>query len=246
MMGSEVIEPMKNFFDRQPVWFAVIWIAVYVLLFGNADTLSESLGVPKLITAIVGLVLTVILLLFLHKHRLLPYCGLQRVQGGRWAWFLPLIAVSTVNFWHGLTLREGAALYIVSMVWVAILEELIFRGLLFRAMEKEGRTAAVIVSSVTFGVGHIVNLLLGAELLSTALQLVEATALGFCFTAIFMVTGSLLPCILSHAFINCTSFFAAEATAAEQVVTCLIVTVVAVGYGWWLLKRNEVRLAVDS
>ena len=231
---------MKKFFDKQPVWFAVIWIIVYVLAFGNADTLSESLGVPKLITAMVGLVLTVVLLLFLRKHALFPYCGLQKVQGGRWAWFLPLIAVSTVNFWHGMTFREGAALYLISMVWVAILEELIFRGLLFRAMEKDGRTAAVIVSSVTFGVGHIVNLLLGAELLSTALQLVEATALGFCFTAIFMVTGSLLPCILSHTFINCTSFFALDPTPTGRIVTCLIVTVVAVSYGAWLLKKNGV------
>lgn len=234
---------MKKFFDKQPVWFAVVWIVVYVLAFGNADTISESMGVPKLITAIVGLVLTAILLLFLRKYALFPYCGLQKVKGRGYAWFLPLIAVSTVNFWHGLTVREGALLYIISMVWVAILEEVIFRGLLFRAMEKDGRTAAIIVSSVTFGVGHIVNLLLGAELLSTALQLVEATALGFCFTAIFMVTGSLLPCILSHAFINCTSFFAADPTATEQVVTCIIVTVVAVVYGWWLLKRNEVKMS---
>ena len=237
---------MKRFFDKQPVWFAVIWIVVYVLAFGNADTISESLGVPKLITAIVGLILTAILLLFLRKYGLFPYCGLQKGKGGRCLWFLPLIAVSTVNFWHGLTVREGAALYIISMVWVAILEELIFRGLLFRAMEKDGRTAAVIVSSLTFGVGHIVNLLLGAELLSTALQLVEATALGFCFTAIFMVTGSLLPCILSHAFINCTSFFALDPTPMGRVVTCIIVTVVAVSYGGWLLMRYEVRLAVDS
>lgn len=234
---------MKKFFDKQPVWFAVVWIIVYVLAFGNADSVSEQLGTPKLITASVGLVLTAILLLFLRKHGLFPYCGLQKVKGRGCGWFLPLIAVSTVNFWHGLTMREGAALYIISMVWVAILEEVIFRGLLFRAMEKDGRTAAVIVSSVTFGVGHIVNLLLGAELLSTALQLVEATALGFCFTAIFMVTGSLLPCILAHAFINCTSVFACDPTPAARVATCVIVTAVAVAYGGWLLKRNEVKLS---
>lgn len=50
---------MKKFFDKQPVWFAVIWIIVYVLAFGNADTISKSLGVPKVMTAMVGLVLTV-------------------------------------------------------------------------------------------------------------------------------------------------------------------------------------------
>lgn len=238
---------MKRFFDKQPVWFAVVWIVVYVLVFGNADSLSESMGTPKLITAAAGLVLTAVLVLFLRRHGLFPYCGLQVVGGskGKCLYFLPLIALSTVNFWHGLTTHYGAAvtaLYIISMVWVAILEELIFRGLLFRAMDKDGRTAAIIVSSVTFGVGHIVNLLLGAEVLSTALQLVEATALGFCFTAIFMVTGSLIPCILAHAFINCTSVFAADPTPTMQVATCIIVTVVALGYGVWLLKKNDVRL----
>ena len=234
---------MKRFFDRQPVWFAVVWIVVYVLAFGNADTLSASLGTPKLITALVGLVLTALLLLFLRKHRLFAYFGLRSVKGLGILWFVPLAALSTVNFWHGLTVRDGALLYIISMVWVAILEEVIFRGLLFRAMERDGRTAAIIVSSVTFGVGHIVNLLLGAELLSTALQLVEAAALGFCFTAIFMVTGSLLPCILSHAFINCTSIFAVAPTHADRVTTCVIITVIAVVYGAWLLKKHPVRLS---
>ena len=53
----------------------------------------------------------------------------------------------------------------VSMLFVGVLEEVIFRGLLFLAMAKDSMKAAVIVSSVTFGMGHIVNLLSGAPLL---------------------------------------------------------------------------------
>ena len=49
---------MKKFFDKQPVWFAVVWIIVYVLALSSADSISEQLGTPKLITAAVGLVLT--------------------------------------------------------------------------------------------------------------------------------------------------------------------------------------------
>ena len=51
---------MKRFFDKQPIWFAVVWIAVYVLAFSNADSLSETLGIPKLLTCIVGAVLTAV------------------------------------------------------------------------------------------------------------------------------------------------------------------------------------------
>ena len=238
---------MKRFFDKQPIWFAVVWIAVYVLAFGNADSLSETLGIPKLLTCIVGAVLTAVLVLFLGRHGLLGYCGLRKmaVSWKSVGYFLPVIVLSTVNFWCGLQwnmLPLHTALYILSMVFVAVLEEVIFRGLLFRAMLPSGRGAAILVSSLTFGVGHIVNLLLGAELLSTALQLVHASAIGFCFTAVFLVTGSILPCILAHAFINCTSVFAVQPSAMGDVVVCVVISVLAVGYGWWLLKKREILL----
>lgn len=235
---------MKRFFDRQPVWFAVVWIAVYVLAFGNADSLSEALGVPKLLTCAVGAVLTAVLVLFLRRHGLLPYCGLQKmtVSWAKMGYFLPLMALSTVNFWCGLQWNMPplhTALYLLCMVFVAILEEVIFRGLLFRAMLPSGKKMAILVSSLTFGVGHIVNLFLGAELLSTALQLVHASAIGFCFSAIFLATGSLLPCILAHAFINCTSAFAVQAAPAGELIICILISVLAVGYGAWVMRRTR-------
>lgn len=235
---------MKHFFDKSPIWFAVVWIIVYVLAFSNADALSEEMGVPKLLTVLIGLVLTAVLLLFLRRYGLLAHCGLQKmsVSAGTMGFFLPVIAFSTVNFWCGLQWNmppRHTALYLLSMVFVAILEEVIFRGLLFRAMLPSGKTAAIIVSSLTFGMGHIVNLFLGAELLSTALQLVHASAIGFCFSAIFLVTGSILPCILAHAFINCTSAFAVQPSPVGQVVICVLISVLAAGYGAWVLRRTR-------
>ncbi len=235
---------MKKFFDKSPIWFAVVWIVVYVLAFGNADTLSEELGVPKLLTCAVGMVLTAVLVLFLKKHALSAHCGLQKmgVSAKAMGYFLPVIAFSTVNFWCGVQMNMAplhTALYILSMVFVAILEEIIFRGLLFTAMLPSGKKTAIIVSSLTFGVGHIVNLLLGAELLSTLFQLVHASAIGFCFTAILLATGSIIPCIIAHAFINCTSAFAVSAAAAGEVIICIVVSALAVGYGWWVLRKSN-------
>lgn len=59
------------------------------------------------------------------------------------------------------------ALYVLSMLCVGFIEELIFRGFLFKAMAKDGIKSAIIVSSITFGLGHIINLVNGAELLPT-------------------------------------------------------------------------------
>lgn len=233
---------MKKLFDKDEVWFAVGWIVVYVLAFGNADTLSESIGVPKLLTCAVGFLLTLLLLGFVSKWRLLEYVGLCSMRGRvrDYLYFIPLILISSVNFWNGLAMNVSpleAFLYILSMCFVGILEELIFRGLLFKGMSKDSITAALIVSSLTFGVGHIVNLLYGAPLVDTLLQLLYASGIGFCYTAIFIVSGSIWPCILSHIFVNASSVFALAPDTAFNVFTAVLVTVICVFYGLWLLRK---------
>ena len=234
---------MKKLYDKDPVWFAVIWILVYVLAFGNADSLSEAMGVPKLLTVAVGLVLALILWRFLRKNNLETAQGLCPFRGNyrRFLYFLPLIAISSVNFWFGTAVTASpleTLLYILSMCLVCFLEEMIFRGLLFQAMRPSGVTAAIVVSSLTFGAGHIINLLLGAPLAETLLQLVYASAVGFCYTAVFLAGGSLLPCILSHIFVNSTSIFAAEPTNGQMLLAAILQTLLGIGYGLWLLKRK--------
>lgn len=235
---------MKKLFDKDEIWFAVGWIVIYVLGFGNADMLSENLGVPKLLTCLVGTVLTVLLLGFVRKWDLKKHVGLVPMEGDcrKYLFFIPLIVISTVNFWNGITMNVSpleTLLYIISMVFVGILEELIFRGLLFKGMCKGSITAAIVVSSLTFGMGHIVNLLYGAPLLDTLLQLVYASGIGFCYTAIFLVSGSIWPCIISHIFVNTTSVFAIKPGETFNVVTAVVVTLICVVYGLWLLKKYE-------
>lgn len=237
---------MKKLFDKDEVWFAVGWIVVYVLAFGNADTLSESIGVPKLLTCAVGFLLTLLLLGFVSKWKLLEYVGLCSMRGKvrDYLYFIPLILISSVNFWNGLAMNVSpleAFLYILSMCFVGILEELIFRGLLFKGMSKDNITAALIVSSLTFGVGHIVNLLYGAPLVDTLLQLLYASGIGFCYTAIFLVSGSIWPCILSHIFVNASSVFALAPDTAFNVFTAVLVTVICVFYGLWLLRKKGMK-----
>ena len=233
---------MKKLFEKDEIWFAVVWIVIYVVGFGNADLLSEAIGVPKLLTCLLGLVMSGILLGFLERNGLKEYFGLCPVRGGGrdCLWFVPLVAISSVNLWSGVQMNASVTetvLYIISMCFVALLEEVIFRGLLFRGMWRSGSlTAAIVVSSLTFGMGHIVNLLLGEPLFETLLQLVYASAIGFCFTALFFVSGSILPCILSHAVVNATSIFAVEPGEDLLLVTALVQTALGLGYGAWLLR----------
>lgn len=233
---------MKKLYDKDPVWFAVFWIVLYVAGFANADSLSERLGIPKLLTVILGLAMTLVLYLFLGRHGLTAHFGLciPRGKAGRFLYFIPLILISCVNLRGGLELRQSlpeALLAVVSMCFVGFLEELIFRGFLFKGMCASHVTTAIVVSSLTFGMGHAVNLLLGAPVSETLLQLVYASAIGFCYTALFHVSGSILPCILSHALVNSTSVFAVDADGSGQIFAACIQTVLSILYGLWLLRR---------
>lgn len=237
---------MKKLFQKDEVWFAVLWILVYVIGFANADAISESLGMPKLLTVLFGLALAVLLYQFIRKNGLLEYFGLCPVQGSYagYGYFLPLILISSVNFWNGITVNCGiveAALYILSMCLVGFLEEVIFRGFLFRGMSRSHVASAIIVSSLTFGVGHIVNLLLGEPLFDTLLQLIYASAIGFCYTAVFYASGSILPCILSHAVVNSTSIFAVAPEPAFFVFSTVVQTVISISYGLWLIRRHRIK-----
>ncbi len=237
---------MKKLFAKDEVWFAVLWIIVYVVSFSTADSLSEEIGVPKLLTVLVGLILSALLYTFIRKNNLRHYLGLCRVQveGKRLLHYIPLMIIGTVNFWSGLMVNFSvpeAILYILSMCFVGFLEEVIFRGLLFRGMCKNHVGAAIIVSSLSFGMGHAVNLLLGAPLADTLLQLLYASAVGFLFTAVFYVGGSILPCIAVHIVVNATGVFAVEPGLEGRIAMALVQSVVSVVCGVWILRCGKVK-----
>ena len=67
-------------------------------------------------------------------------------------------------------------------------------------------------------------------------------AFGFLFVIIFHKGGSLIPCILTHSAINGLSAIAAEQeTAAQEILTSAILTVIAVAYTWILMKTLKAQ-----
>ena len=106
----------------------------------------------------------------------------------------------------------------------------IFRGFLFKMMLKEnGVRPAIIVSSVTFGIGHLVNLLAGQTSLESVMQVLFAIAWGFIFTMVFYKCGSLWPNIIVHGLVDVFSKFAAD-NAAMQWVYVISTIVIAIVY----------------
>lgn len=233
---------MKKMRSRNELRFALAWITLYVVGMSLADGVSERIGVMKSVTLPVCVALSAILFIWVRRNGLQAYYGLELPKGmkGRgYLYFIPLVILATSNLWNGVTFRFGkveTALYVISMCCVGFLEETIFRGLLFRALAKKSVKQAVVISSLTFGMGHAVNLLSGAELLPTMLQMIYATAIGYLFTQIGLKAGNLLPCIFTHAAINALSAFAVKGSDISHIISSAALILISVLYSAYLTR----------
>lgn len=242
---------LLKLYNKSKLWFALGFIIAYCLLMSVGDSVSELIQIQKSVTVPVAAALSALLLLFLHKNSLLKEYGLTKSQidGKKMLFYLPVFAMLTANLWFGTAFNLGAletVLYIIAMLFVGLLEELIFRGLLFGAMYEDSPKAAVIVSSVTFGIGHIINLVngSGAGLLPSILQVIYATAAGFMFVMIYIRTKSLIGCILAHGIFNSLSIFSSPLANEPQnmIISAIILTLITASYGLYLafiFKENK-------
>ena len=154
-------------------------------------------------------------------------------------YFIPLVVISTVGIWRGINIKNSVSeitFRILTMVNVGFLEEIIFRGILYKSIEKDNKKLAIIITSITFGIGHIVNLLNGADVIPTLMQICYATSLGFLFVTILNKSKSLIPCIISHIVINSLSIFAVDNTKLSIIITSLILIFISVSYTVYINK----------
>ena len=130
------------------------------------------------------------------------------------------------------------------MVLVGFLEELIFRGFLFTSLKKEGIKTAIIISSITFGMGHIINLITGNSnnLIFTLIQIEYATMVGFLFTIIFYKTKNLIPCIVAHGLVNSLSILVdiSMLSLMDEIIVALVWTIIPITYSVYIIKKFEV------
>lgn len=237
---------MNKIYEKNELNFALIWIGIYVVSLSVADSISGSVGTAKLVTAPVCIVLTLIIYLWIRKNDLKEKYGLCAFKADfkTYLYFIPLVLLSTTNLWYGVTLNLTpieSLLYVVSMLCVGFLEEVIFRGFLFKALCKSNIKTAIAISSITFGLGHIVNLLNGSEVSETLLQVCYAIAIGFAFTIIFYKGKCLWPCIITHSVVNSLSAFAnsEKAPAWHGIAGCIFICVVCYAYAIYILNRTK-------
>ncbi len=236
---------MKKLYDKKEILFAVLFIVVYCVatipIRGNLG--DESPWMLVALAAVAALATG-----FVKANRLEGKYGMKgwAKDSRRMWWFIPMWVLTTGNLWGGLGVRYSGMAQVcavLSMLLVGYVEELLFRGFLFRALlKKDGPTLAIIISAVTFGMGHIVNMLAGQASLETLLQVCFAVAWGFIFTYAYYKGGSLWPCVIVHGLVDAASMFScsADSTASDMayIVATIVVAIVYCGY----LSRQKTAL----
>lgn len=228
---------MKKYFDKYELLISILLIIIYLAT--NSYCLNEF-GITDYRNSICNIFLSLIILIFIFINKLSDYYGLtSKIKFRDYLYFIPLLLIVLVSLFGGLRINNSIdeiIFYIISMFGVGFLEEIIFRGFLFKAMTKDGLKSAIIVTSITFGIGHILNLFNGAETIPTLIQVGYAISVGFMFVIIFYKSNNLWPCILTHILVNSLSIFTIENFYSMYIVPIIWITI-TISYSLYILKK---------
>jgi len=202
---------MEKLFEKHELLFCMILIIVYIIV--NSYCI-QNFGIEDYRSTIVNTIFSIGLIILIIMIRRTSYYGLTKITNSKkYLYFIPLLLIVTVNLWNGININNSTSeiiFYILTMLNIGFIEEIIFRAFLFKMMAKDNVKSAIIVSAITFGIGHIVNLLNGADLFPTLMQICYAISIGYLFVIIFYKSKSLIPCIITHCLVNSLSIFNVE------------------------------------
>ena len=130
-------------------------------------------------------------------------------------WSLPCFMVAFVNFPYSALIKGTASiatnyigLFILYVIGVALLEELVFRGVLLLVVEdllrgqKHKPLLTTIICASIFSLFHLTNLFVGADIGSVLLQCLYTFLIGGMLTVTMLKGQNIWLCVLIHALFD--------------------------------------------
>ncbi len=162
----------------------------WFFLYMAAHTVISVCALPAWVTAVCTCLYTACLLLYFWRKETCRQLLTVRKNA---LWFaLPLFVFALANIVCLRTLTFSVA--VVSLLMGAVVEELLFRGVLLSALSRKNLHIAVWGSAVLFGVYHLFS--------SDLFGAVCALCFGFALAVYAYRFCSLLPCIVAHLLTN--------------------------------------------
>ena len=210
--------------DKKKRWklIGIIILAILLfygilLVFGSniAGLLYQTLFYGKyntmFISELVILLFALIMLLLGKRLSILKPCGKSIIYGIKRG--MPIFVVSLISLFSSLTGILGESLNIPNLISLIILaitigmaEEFFFRGFIQgEIVDAYGKSRkqviiSVVVSGVIFGLVHITNALSGQDIITTLMQVLQASSLGILLGSIYFITKNIWSVVFLHAF----------------------------------------------
>lgn len=157
-------------------------------------------------------------------------------------WFIPLLVVELMVLFLGFQSDLNPA-YILSLlvftIMVGISEEIFFRGIVLRILQRKNNAYAIITSSIFFGVLHLSNLAGGMDIGYVLLQVLFAFLFGFICAEIVVITDSLIPVIIWHFAHDFISFMSGDALNNVSLMILFGQCVIMIGYAIYLWNKLD-------
>ena len=158
---------------------ALVFAIVMLIARGRDKRTLLALRAPRSWARAFGISIAVIVAVGLLAQALAPFVDPEAEQG------------LTPTYWDPDRAPQFGAYAFAVVVAAPIVEELVFRGAGFTLLRRYGARAAVLGTAIAFGLAH--GLLEGLPII---------TAFGLGLAYLRERTGSLYPCVLTHAVFN--------------------------------------------
>jgi membrane protease YdiL (CAAX protease family) len=207
------------------------------------------------------------LFLCLILKKLVPFItlGFTRkglLKGLLLGWLMIVMSFLNVNYFilkeYGITMPPVTKMitFTLWMLMIGVFEEVLIRGIILNNMmkkwggTKKGIYLAVFMSSLFFGIAHLVNLIESPGLVIVTLaQVVYAFFIGVFFASVYLRSKNIWVVIIYHALMDFASYYtdvfskAVEMTDISLQAACvnIVLTSVFLMMGLWLLRKVEVK-----
>lgn len=171
----------------------------------------------------------------------LRFSKMEKGTGKGLLYFIPLLAIAFSHFTAGFVSEMDIRLFLAKLFFtlaIGMAEEIYFRGIILNIWLEKGIVKGMLISSVLFGLCHLLNIAGGASIEATVLQICFAFVYGMVFALIFAIGKSIVPCILLHALHDFCSFISADVSLKFNVILGSIQFVTLIVYFIYLLWKT--------
>ncbi len=222
-------------------------VLLFDFLAGAAVVISgaEGIGAKLIQTGVLALSSVAAVLYFMIKKKKLAEIGFRRIQKGSIRniyYAVPLIFIALSTLMAGLNTHDKRVIFVNVLLALAagFNEEIYFRGILSKLWMPRGKKTGVIISSCFFAMAHLMNVLGGADIQYTLLQVGFAFFYGVALALVFLITDSLWPCIFLHFFHDTFAFMGNDFENEGRVAAIWIA--ILISYIGLLLQRKRKTL----